>query len=189
MLRRNGPVVKSVESVLRLEGSLRRERFVEEVGGRLWTGKPPWYVISHPGQLSLIPLAGQEMSASQSAVMLCGWGVKACIVHSTCGCTCGWQVKLCDRSPANTCQTWALCGESDSANALCLVYLLTIASAYTTMLITQTVLFIELIFWFHISFTTSDPLGDSRPQAPSYLSWSCRFPELLIQVDASANGQ
>jgi len=32
MLRRNGPVVKSVESVLRLEGSLRRERFVEEVG-------------------------------------------------------------------------------------------------------------------------------------------------------------
>jgi len=35
MLRRNGPVVKSVESVLRLEGSLWRERFVEEVG-LLW---------------------------------------------------------------------------------------------------------------------------------------------------------
>jgi len=32
MLRRNGPVVKSVESVLRLEESLRRERFMEEVG-------------------------------------------------------------------------------------------------------------------------------------------------------------
>ena len=32
MLRRNGPVVKSVESILRLEGSLWRERFVEEVG-------------------------------------------------------------------------------------------------------------------------------------------------------------
>ena len=32
MLRRNGPVVKSVESVLRLEGSLWGERFVEEVG-------------------------------------------------------------------------------------------------------------------------------------------------------------
>ena len=32
MLRRNGPVVKSVESVLRLEGSLWREIFVEEVG-------------------------------------------------------------------------------------------------------------------------------------------------------------
>jgi len=32
MLRRNGPVVKSVESFLRLEGSLWRERFVEEVG-------------------------------------------------------------------------------------------------------------------------------------------------------------
>jgi len=32
MLRKNGPVVKSVESVLRLEGSLWGERFVEEVG-------------------------------------------------------------------------------------------------------------------------------------------------------------
>ena len=32
MLRRHGPVVKSVESVLRLEGSLWGERFVEEVG-------------------------------------------------------------------------------------------------------------------------------------------------------------
>ena len=32
MLRRNGPVVKSMESVLRLEGSLWGERFVEEVG-------------------------------------------------------------------------------------------------------------------------------------------------------------
>jgi len=30
MLRRNGPVVKSVESVLGLEGSLWRERFVED---------------------------------------------------------------------------------------------------------------------------------------------------------------
>jgi len=32
MLRRNGPVVKSVESVLSLEGSLWLERFVKEVG-------------------------------------------------------------------------------------------------------------------------------------------------------------
>jgi len=32
MLRRNGPVVKSVESVLRLEGSLWWERFVKRVG-------------------------------------------------------------------------------------------------------------------------------------------------------------
>ena len=34
MLRINGPVVKSVESVLRLEGSLWWERFVKEVGHR-----------------------------------------------------------------------------------------------------------------------------------------------------------
>jgi len=32
MLRRNGPVVKSVESVLRREGSLLWERFVKEIG-------------------------------------------------------------------------------------------------------------------------------------------------------------
>ena len=32
MLRRNGPVERSVELVLRLEGSLWRERFVKEVG-------------------------------------------------------------------------------------------------------------------------------------------------------------
>jgi len=30
MLRRNGPVIKSVESVLRLKGNLRWERFVKE---------------------------------------------------------------------------------------------------------------------------------------------------------------
>jgi len=40
---------------------------------------------SHPGQLSLLPSAGREMSTNQSAVMLCGWGVKAAMVHSTCG--------------------------------------------------------------------------------------------------------
>jgi len=32
MLRRKGPVVKSVESVLRMEGSLWWERFVQKVG-------------------------------------------------------------------------------------------------------------------------------------------------------------
>ena len=39
----------------------------------------------HPGQFSLLPSAGREMSTSQSAAMLCGWGVKAGMVHSTCG--------------------------------------------------------------------------------------------------------
>jgi len=39
---------------------------------------------SHPGQLSLLPSVGQEMSTSQSTVMLCGWGVKTGMVHSTC---------------------------------------------------------------------------------------------------------
>jgi len=40
MLRRNGPVVKSVESVLRPEGSLWGERFVEEVGVSCHYGCP-----------------------------------------------------------------------------------------------------------------------------------------------------
>jgi len=37
------------------------------------------------GQLSLLPSEGREMSTIQSAVTLCGWGVKAGMVHSTCG--------------------------------------------------------------------------------------------------------
>jgi len=40
---------------------------------------------SHPGQVSLLPSAGREMSTSQSAVMLCGWAVKAGIVDERVG--------------------------------------------------------------------------------------------------------
>jgi len=40
---------------------------------------------SHPGQLSLLPSAGWEMTTSQSAVMLCSWEEKVGMVHSTCG--------------------------------------------------------------------------------------------------------
>ena len=39
-----------------------------------------------PGQLSLLPSAGREMTPSPSAVMLCGWGVKA-----------GWLVPYVDK--------------------------------------------------------------------------------------------
>jgi len=41
---------------------------------------------SHVGQLSLLPYTGREMSAGQSAVMLCCWGVKA-----------GWLIPLVDK--------------------------------------------------------------------------------------------
>jgi len=34
---------------------------------------------------SLLPSAGRKMSTGQSALTLCGWGVKAGMVHSTCG--------------------------------------------------------------------------------------------------------
>ena len=44
------------------------------------------------GQLSLLPSAERKMSTGQSAVTLCGWGVKAGMVHSTCGQTCRWQL-------------------------------------------------------------------------------------------------
>jgi len=40
---------------------------------------------SHLGQLSFLPYAGQEISTGQGAMVLCGWGVKADMVHATCG--------------------------------------------------------------------------------------------------------
>jgi len=46
-----------------LIGSVTRDCF--------WAGKPPWCATSHPGQLSLLLSAGWEISAGQSAVMLC----------------------------------------------------------------------------------------------------------------------
>jgi len=63
------------------------------MGDRLRTGKPAQY---HPGQLSLLPYAGREMStAGQSAVMLCGWGVKSgWLIPSVDKRIHGWQVKL-----------------------------------------------------------------------------------------------
>ena len=54
------------------------------MGDRLRAGKPHRSVTSHSSQLSLLPSAGRKMSTVQSAVTLCGWGVKAGMVHSTC---------------------------------------------------------------------------------------------------------
>jgi len=42
-------------------------------------------IIRHPGQLSLLPSAGWKISTGLTAVMLCGWGVKAGMTHSSCG--------------------------------------------------------------------------------------------------------
>jgi len=53
---------------------------------RLWAGKPPRFLTSNSGQLCLLPSAGRKISTGQSAVTLCGWGVKAAgMVHFTCG--------------------------------------------------------------------------------------------------------
>jgi len=43
------------------------------------------WVTIHPGQLSLLSSAEREMSIGQSVVMLCSWGIKTGMVHSTCG--------------------------------------------------------------------------------------------------------
>jgi len=43
------------------------------MGDHLPVGIPPQYVFSHPGQLSLVPSVGREMSV----MLLCCWGVKA----------------------------------------------------------------------------------------------------------------
>ena len=56
------------------------------MGDRLQAGKALQYLIKLPSQLSLLPSAGREMSISQSAVMLCGWEVKA-----------GWLIPLVDK--------------------------------------------------------------------------------------------
>jgi len=44
--------------------------------------------------LASCPQQNGKLSTSQSAVMLCGWEVKAGVAQSACECTHGWQVKL-----------------------------------------------------------------------------------------------
>jgi len=56
------------------------------MGYRLHAGIPFPYVISNPGQLSLLPSVERKMSIGQSAVMRCGWGVKA-----------GWLIPFVDK--------------------------------------------------------------------------------------------
>jgi len=57
------------------------------MGDRLRAGKPPRFVTSHSGQLSLLPSAGRKMSIGQNAMTPCGYGssLKAGMVHSICG--------------------------------------------------------------------------------------------------------
>jgi len=43
------------------------------MGDRLRAGKPPRFVISHSGKLSLLPSPGRKMSTGKSALMLYGW--------------------------------------------------------------------------------------------------------------------
>jgi len=56
------------------------------IGDRLRAGITSLYVTSHSGQLSFLPYVGRELSTEQSAVMRCGWGVKA-----------GWIVSFVDK--------------------------------------------------------------------------------------------
>ena len=43
------------------------------MGDHLRVGKPPRFVTSHSGQLSLLPSVGRKMSIGQSEMTLCGW--------------------------------------------------------------------------------------------------------------------
>ena len=45
------------------------------MGDHLWMVNPARYATSHPGQLNLLPSAGQGMSTDYSVMMLCSWGV------------------------------------------------------------------------------------------------------------------
>jgi len=49
------------------------------MGDHLRAGKPPRFATSHSGILSLLTSTGLKMSNGQSAVTLCGWGVKASV--------------------------------------------------------------------------------------------------------------
>ena len=53
------------------------------MGDCLLQDKLPVYDTIHPGQLSLLPSAGQEISTGQNMMMLCAWGMKADVAHST----------------------------------------------------------------------------------------------------------
>jgi len=53
---------------------------------RFRAGIPYRCVTSHPGQLSLIPSVGREMTTGQNVVMRCGWRVKA-----------GWLIPFVDK--------------------------------------------------------------------------------------------
>jgi len=77
---RSGNVVGRINEV-----ALRRARLVLGWVTRLRRTNHLSISPSHPGQLSLLPSVGREISTSQSAVILCGWRVKAGMVHSTCG--------------------------------------------------------------------------------------------------------
>jgi len=55
------------------------------MGDRLRAGKSTRYFAKSPKQTQSPTLSGTKMSTSQSAVTLCGWGVKASMAHSTGG--------------------------------------------------------------------------------------------------------
>ena len=66
MLRRNGPVVKSVESVLRLEGSLWGERFVEEVYSR----PIAWEILIYTDALKIVAAKITKIGVGEYVVKL-----------------------------------------------------------------------------------------------------------------------
>jgi len=65
---------------------------------------------SHPGQLSLLPSVGGNMSNGQGVATLCDWGVKAGMIHSTCGLN------------VRTAKMWSLVSTCPSALEMSVIY-------------------------------------------------------------------
>jgi len=69
------------------------------MGDCLQADKPPQYFTMPPRPTQPPTLSRMGNEYQPSALMLCGWGLKAGMAHFICGSTCGhWQVKLCDPS-------------------------------------------------------------------------------------------
>jgi len=98
----------------------------------------PRYAIRHPGQLSLLPHGGREMSTGESAVIFCGFGV-----NST---KAGWLIPYLDQRVGGTAgkhldpsltravpqRVWDKYRTHYKALYKCPVYLLTSSRAFLT---------------------------------------------------------
>jgi len=73
--------------------SVSEQTMVSSAYYSIMLGKPPQYFTKPPRPTQSPTLSGRKISTGQSAVTLCGRGVKEGMAHSICGDMYGWQVK------------------------------------------------------------------------------------------------